>query len=640
MAHTAFMSLFTEFDINLFKAGKYYRAYEKLGSHTVEHEGTKGTYFAVWAPNAKQVSVFGDFNHWNKDAHLLNIRLDGSGIWEGFVPEVGHGAVYKYHIISNNNNLHLEKADPFARHAELSPGTASIVWDMEDYEWNDNEWIHYRYEDRNEPKPQSVYEVHLGSWRRKSMDGKDDWYSYRELADVLVPYVKEMGFTHVELMPVTEHPFYGSWGYQTTGYFAPTSRYGTPQDFMHLVNAFHEAGIGVLSDWVPSHFPGDAHGLHLFDGTHLYEHADPRKGFHPDWKSYIYNFGRNEIRSFLISNALFWLDKYHIDGLRVDAVASMLYLDYSRNDGEWIPNKYGGKENLESIAFLKELNEAIHSEYKGVITIAEESTSWPKVSRPTFLGGLGFDQKWMMGWMNDTLAYFERDTQYRKFHQGELTFSLVYAFSENFMLPFSHDEVVHGKGSMIRKMPGDLWQKAANLRLMYGMMFTHPGTQLLFMGAEIGQWKEWNHDQGLDWGILENPQHKGIQTWVKDLNKYVTTKPAMFEKNFSDDGFEWVATDDTENCVLIFVRKGNDDKKNQIVVCHNQPDVVNEYRFGVPQAGTYREVLNSDKSEYGGSGIYNGGDLKTEVIASHGQEQSITVTLPPLGIACFELIEE
>ena len=640
MARTSYMTLFSEFDINLFKAGKYYRAYEKLGSHLTELDGQKGCYFAVWAPNARQVAVMGTFNNWSKDAHLLNHRLDNSGIWEGFIPNVQHGDLYKYHIISNNANLHLEKADPFAFHSQTAPETASMVWDIDNYEWNDNDWMHFRYTDRDVPKPCSAYEVHLGSWRRKSVGGKDDWYSYRELADILVPYVKKMGFTHVELLPIMEHPFYGSWGYQTTGYFAPTSRYGTPQDFMFLINAFHEAGIGVLADWVPSHFPGDDAGLYLFDGTHLFEHADPRKGFHPDWKSYIYNFGRNEIRSFLISNALFWLDKYHIDGLRVDAVASMLYLDYSRNDGEWIPNEYGGKENLEAIAFLKELNEAVHNEYKGAITIAEESTSWPKVSRPTYTGGLGFDQKWMMGWMNDSLRYFERDPMHRKYHQGELTFSLVYAFSENFMLPFSHDEVVHGKGSMLRKMPGDLWQKAANLRLLYGLMFTHPGSQLIFMGCEIGQWSEWNHDQGLDWGTLDNPQHKGIQTWVKDLNHYIKSHPAMFEKSFDGDGFEWVANDDTENCVLIFTRKGNDEKQNQIIVCHSQPNVVENYRFGVPQSGKYREVMNSDKPEYGGSGIYNGADLETENIASHGQAQSISITLPPLGVACFEWVED
>lgn len=639
MAHADFMTLFTDFDINLFKAGKYYRAYEKLGCHFTQLNEQNGAYFAVWAPNAKRVSVIGDFNNWNKEAHVLHPRFDGSGIWEGFVPNVKHGHHYKYSILSNYYNAELEKADPFAFKAQTPPLTSSVAFDLERFPWNDDQWVHYRNADRNDPKPYSVYEVHLGSWKRKS-NQKDDWYSYSELAKVLVPYVQKMGFTHVELMPIMEHPFYGSWGYQTTGYFAPTSRYGSPHELMHLVNAFHEAGIGVLADWVPSHFPGDAHGLFLFDGTHLYEHSDPRKGFHPDWKSYIFNYGRHEVRSFLISSALFWIDKYHIDGIRVDAVASMLYLDYSRNHGEWIPNQYGGKENLEAIAFLKELNEAIHSQFPGVVTIAEESTSWPNVSRPTYLGGLGFDQKWMMGWMHDTLRYFGRQTIYRKYHQNELTFSMVYAFSENFMLPFSHDEVVHGKGSLLNKMKGDEWQKAANLRLMYGMMWTHPGTQLLFMGGEIGQLTEWNHDKGLDWGVLNNSLHAGIQQWVKALNEYIKAKPALYEYNFDYKGFEWISTDDKDNCVLIFRRKGSQSKQEQIIVCHMKADVIEGYRFGVPLAGVYEEVLNSDKADFGGSGIYNGVPITTDEIASHGHPQSIAITLPPLGIACFECIEE
>lgn len=637
MRHTSFMTLFSEFDINLFKAGKHYKIYEKLGNHPVEHEGQQGTYFAVWAPNAKRVAVIGDFNGWNPESHVLNMRFDGSGIWEGFIPNVGQGALYKYHIISNNYNQYLEKTDPFAFHMETPPNTASIVWGIEDYQWNDKDWIHYRYEDREKQKPYSVYEVHLGSWQRKS-DAKDDWYSYRELADRLVPYVKEMGFTHVEFMPMMEHPFFGSWGYQITGYFAPSSRFGTPQDLMYLINAFHEAGVGVIADWVPSHFPGDAHGLYNFDGTHLFEHADPRLGFHPDWKSYIFNYGRNEVRSFLISNALFWLDKFHVDALRVDAVASMLYLDYSRNDGEWLPNKYGGKENLEAISFLKEMNQAVGKEYPGVITIAEESTAWPGVTKPTFMGGLGFHQKWMMGWMNDSLRYFERDTLYRKYHQGELTFSLVYAFSENFMLPLSHDEVVHGKGSLIQKMVGDEWQRFANLRLLYGMMYTHPGTQLMFMGSELGQWSEWNHDKGLDWHLLDNPIHKGLQEWVKDLNHYFKSRPALYETAFDSNGFEWISTDDTENCVLIFTRQSGEDAKKQVVVCHLLPNVIHDYRFGVPQEGTWTEVMHSDDSKYGGSGVLNGDQL-TENIPSHGHQQSIAITLPPLGIACFELVD-
>jgi 1,4-alpha-glucan branching enzyme len=635
MPYTSFMTLFSDFDINLFKAGKHYKIYEKLGNHLVEHDGQQGVYFAVWAPNAKRVSVIGDFNNWNAESHILNIRFDGSGIWEGFVPNVGQGALYKYHIISNVHHQILTKTDPFAFHMETPPKTASVVWDINDHTWNDNDWIHYRYEDKDMAKPYSVYEVHLGSWKRKS-EGKDDWYSYRELAEVLVPYVKDMGFTHIELMPVTEHPFFGSWGYQVTGYFAPSSRYGTPQDLMYLINAFHEAGIGVIVDWVPSHFPGDAHGLYNFDGTHLYEHADPRLGFHPDWNSYIFNYGRNEIRSFLISSALFWLEKFHVDAIRVDAVASMLYLDYSRKHGEWIPNKYGGKENLEAIGFIKEMNEAVAKAFPGVITIAEESTAWPNVTKPTYMGGLGFHQKWMMGWMNDSLRYFERNPIYRKFHQGELTFSLIYAFSENFMLPLSHDEVVHGKGALIDKMPGDEWQKFANLRLLYGMMYTHPGMQLLFMGSELGQFSEWNHDKGLDWHLLDRPLNKGLQAWVKDLNYYFKSRPALYDKAFESEGFEWVASDDNENCVLIFTRKGNENAKSQVVVCHLLPNVIHDYRFGVPVAGTWTEVMHSDDEKYGGSGVLNG-DKPSEAISSHGKKQSIAITLPPLGIACFEL---
>lgn len=634
MPYTPFMTLFTEFDINLFKSGKFYRAYEKLGSHLTEIDGQAGTYFAVWAPNAKQVAVIGDFNNWNAEAHLLNMRFDGSGIWEGFIPNVSHGALYKYQLISNYGNRQLQKTDPFALYTETPPLTASIVWDGDNYEWGDNDWMHYRGVDKDVAKPYSVYEVHLGSWRRKS-DAKDNWYSYKELAEVLVPYVKEMGFTHIELLPIMEHPFYGSWGYQITGYFAPSSRYGTPQDLKFLIDAFHKEGIGVIADWVPSHFPGDAHGLYDFDGTHLYEHADPRKGYHPDWSSYIFNYGRNEVRSFLISNALFWLDKFHIDALRVDAVASMLYLDYSRKDGEWIPNEYGGNENLEAISLLKEMNEAVKKEYPGVLTIAEESTAWPSVTKPTFLGGLGFDQKWMMGWMNDTLRYFERDSMYRKFHQGELTFSLVYAFSENFMLPFSHDEVVHGKGSMLQKMTGDYWRKFANLRLMYGLMFMHPGSQLLFMGTEFGADTEWNHDKGLNWKLLDNPLHKGVQDWVKDLNGYYKSRPALYEKAFEADGFEWIANDDTKNCLLIFSRKGKTPEETQIVVCHMNPDVIHDYRFGVPMAGKWEEVMHSDDPKYGGSGVMNGVKI-SEAETSHGKPNSIAVTLPPLGIACFE----
>ncbi len=507
-------SLFTDFDISLWKAGKNFRAYDKLGSHVVEVEDEKGTYFAVWAPSARGVSVIGDFNGWNRQQHKLNPRWDSSGIWEGFIPGVGNGTVYKY-AIDGPNGEPLEKGDPFARLWEVPPKTASVVWDTY-FEWEDQDWMDSRIEVNGIDKPYSVYEVHLGSWKKK--EGATESLSYRELAVDLVEYVKEMNFTHVEFLPVMEHPYFPSWGYQITGYFAPSSRFGGPQDFMYLVQELHKAGIGVILDWVPSHFPNDAHGLAQFDGTHLYDHADPRKGFHPDWKSAIFNYGRNEVRSFLISNALFWLDRYHIDGLRVDAVASMLYLDYSRKEGEWIPNQYGGNENLEAISFLREFNEAVFREYPDTMTIAEESTSFTGVSRPTYVGGLGFGQKWMMGWMHDTLGYFKNDPVHRSYHHGELTFSLVYAFSENFMLPLSHDEVVHGKGPLIDRMPGDEWQRFANLRAMYGYMFTHPGSQLLFMGGEFGQTTEWSIERGLDWSLVEFAPHQRMKTFVADLN--------------------------------------------------------------------------------------------------------------------------
>ncbi|MGB0840118.1 MAG: 1,4-alpha-glucan branching protein GlgB, partial [Chitinophagales bacterium] len=569
MSNVIATSLFTDFDINLFKQGKHYRLYEKLGSHVMTLEEVVGTYFAVWAPNAKQVSVIGDFNEWDKKSHLLHVRLDGSGIWEGFIPDTGHGTVYKYAIHSNLGDQQLEKGDPFALQWETPPKTASVVGHTY-YDWEDEKWMANRKALAGKPKPWSVYELHLGSWKKKpkTHEGDDGFYTYLELIEELVPYVKEMGFTHVELMPVMEHPFYGSWGYQITGYFAPTSRFGTPQEFMQLIDAFHQAGIGVISDWVPSHFPNDKHGLYEFDGTHLFEHADPRKGYHPDWKSAIFNYGRYEVRSFLISNALFWLDRYHIDGLRVDAVASMLYLDYSREEGQWIPNKFGGNENLEAISLLKELNEVVYETYPDVETIAEESTAWPGVSHPTDTGGLGFGQKWMMGWMHDTLNYFKRDTIYRRFHQNDLTFSTVYAFDENFMLPLSHDEVVHGKGPLIDRMPGDEWQRLANMRLMYGYMFTHPGMNLLFMGGEFGQTTEWHHDKGLDWTVANHPLHKGLQEWVKKLNHYFKHTPALYHHAFEGQGFEWIAQDDHENSVLVYLRKGTVEDKHQIIICN------------------------------------------------------------------------
>jgi 1,4-alpha-glucan branching enzyme len=619
-------SLLTEFDVDLFKSGRHYRLYEKLGSHVRENQGATGTYFGVWAPNANSVSVFGDFNGWNKESHQLYPRWDGSGIWEGWVANIGNGEVYKYFIDSNIGGQKLEKGDPFALRWEEPPKTASIVWDTW-YEWKDEEWMKTRKNANSLSAPCSVYEVHMGSWKRDPSDN-DRRLTYREIADTLVPYVKEMGFTHVEFMPIMQHPYEPSWGYQITGYFAASSRFGTPQDFMYLVEQLHVNGIGVILDWVPSHYPNDAHGIYRFDGSALYEHEDPRQGYHPDWKSYIFNYGRYEVRSFLISNALFWLDRFHADGLRVDAVASMLYRDYSRNDGEWIPNVFGGRENLEVISLFKELNEEIYNSFPDVQTIAEESTAFPGVSRPTFLGGLGFGMKWMMGWMNDTLRYFSKDPMYRKWHQNDLTFSTVYAFSENFMLPLSHDEVVYGKHSLLNKMPGDEWQKFANLRLLFSYMFTHPGSKLLFMGGEFGQSEEWNFLKSLDWHLLNYDSHKGINLLVQDLNKVYRAEPALFDKQFSSEGFDWLDTTDTENCVVYYRRKGLNEEV--LVILNLTPLPKSNYRIGVPQNKVYTEILNSDDKKYWGSGVTNS-VLKTEEIKAHGFEQSVTLNIPPLG---------
>jgi 1,4-alpha-glucan branching enzyme len=630
-------SLFSDFDIHLFRSGKHFKLYEKLGAHRVTFKNQEGTYFAVWAPNASAVSVIGNFNYWNNNDHKLSPRWDESGIWEGFFPGIGKGEVYKYAIHSNTGE-YLEKADPFAFYAEIAPNTASIIWDH-DYKWNDKVWLQQRKKDASKPKPYSVYEVHMGSWKRKWDDGGRS-LSYKELAVDLVNYVKESGFTHVEFLPVMEHPFFGSWGYQLTGYFAPTSRFGAPQEFMELIDAFHQAGIGVILDWVPSHFPGDAHGLYKFDGTNLYEHADPRKGFHPDWSSYIYNYGRNEVRSFLISNALFWLDVFHADGLRVDAVASMLYLDYSRKEGEWIPNEYGGNENIEAINFLKEFNEVVYSNFPDVATIAEESTAWPGVSKPTYLGGLGFGQKWMMGWMHDTLSFFKQDPIHRKYHQNEITFSIMYAFTENFMLPLSHDEVVHGKGSLLGRMPGDEWKKFANLRLMFSYMFTHPGTKLLFMGGEIGQSSEWNHDRSLDWHLLDYAPHQGIHKIIKDLNQLYKSEPALYEFSFEEKGFEWIDYSDRENSVMVFMRKGEKREDALIMVCNFTPETRSLYRIGVPFRGTWTELFNSDDLKYGGSGVLNSGLLYTTPVKYHNKDYSVSITLPPLGISILKLKEE
>lgn len=629
-------SRFSDFDIGLFKAGKHFRLYDKLGSHVVEHEGTVGTYFAVWAPNANAVSVIGNFNGWNNESHFLQVRWDGSGIWEGFIPNIGQGEAYKYFIRSNTGG-YFERGDPFALYWEEPPRTASIVWNTW-YEWQDQEWMNRRHQYNALDKPISVYEVHLASWRRDPSN-PERFLSYQELARDLVEYVTHMGFTHVEFMPVMEHPFLGSWGYQVTGYFAPTSRFGSPQDFMCLVECLHRAGIGVYLDWVPSHFPGDAHGLYNYDGSHLYEHADPRQGFHPDWNSYIFNYGRNEVRSFLISNALFWLDRYHTDGLRVDAVASMLYLDYSRKEGEWVPNQYGGRENLDAVSFLKELNEVAYGNYGDIQMIAEESTSWPGVSHPTWQGGLGFGMKWMMGWMNDTLRYFAKDPVYRKHHQQELTFSTVYAFTENFMLPLSHDEVVHGKGSLVSKMPGDEWQRFANLRLLFGYMFTHPGTKLLFMGGEFGQTSEWSHDYSLDWHLTQYEPHKGVENLMRDLNRLYRNEPALYEFNFAGYGFEWIDQSDSENCVLVYCRKGHHWQEYVVIVANMTPVARHNYRIGVPHNGTWSEIFNTDNHEYWGSGVINLYPQEAEAESWQGKAQSISISLPPLGISVWKLKE-
>ena len=627
-------SLFTDFDIDLFKAGKHFRLYEKLGAHLIEIDGVKGVYFAVWAPTAHSVSVVGDFNFWTQGEHLLQVRWDSSGIWEGFIPNVEKGTTYKYKIQSNNGGIITEKADPFAFYCEKPPHTASVVWDLE-YQWKDKNWMETRQNHNGLDKPYSVYEVHLGSWKRHTDENR--FLTYLEFAEDLVNYVKETGFTHIEFMPIMEYPYDPSWGYQLVGYFAPTSRFGNPQEFMHLVDKLHEAGIGVILDWVPSHFPDDAHGLGFFDGSNLFEHPDRRKGYHPDWKSLVFNYGRNEVRSFLISNALFWLHHYHADGLRVDAVASMLYLDYSRNEGEWEPNIYGGRENLDTISFLKEFNEAVYLNYEGVQTIAEESTSFPMVSRPTSIGGLGFGMKWMMGWMHDTLEYFQKDTVYRKYHQNDLTFSMTYTFSENFMLPLSHDEVVYGKKSIAGRMPGDEWQKFANLRLLYGYMFMHPGTKLLFMGSEFGQSSEWNFEGSLDWHLLQYPYHEGVKLLITDLNKLYKTQPALHEKQFSSEGFEWINYSDHQNAVMSFIRKGNDPKNDVIVVCNFTQVVRTNYRIGLPKKGKLTEIFNSDCSNYGGSVVSNAKEIAIEATPYDGRDYSAELLLPPLSVTVFKI---
>jgi 1,4-alpha-glucan branching enzyme len=621
-------TLLTDQDLHLFNEGTHTKLWKKLGNHSVPG----GVMFAVWAPNAERVSVVGDFNEWNTESHPLEARAD-SGIWEGFVPGLQRGATYKYHIVSRFNDYRVNKADPMAVHQETPPATASKVWDL-DYAWNDAEWMASRRAKNGYEAPISTYEVHLGSWRRISDDGGKTWrsMSYREVAAPLSEYVKKMNFTHIELMPVQEHPFYGSWGYQGTGYFAPTSRYGTPQDFKYLVDVLHQNGIAVILDWVPSHFPSDEHGLAYFDGTHLYEHADPRKGFHPDWNSLIFNYARNEVRSFLLSSALYWLDEYHIDGLRVDAVASMLYLDYSRKAGEWLPNEFGGRENLDVISLLRRLNEDVYAEHPDTQTIAEESTAWPMVSRPTYIGGLGFGMKWDMGWMHDTLRYFSKEPVYRRFHHNDLTFRMMYAFTENFVLTLSHDEVVHGKGSLIGKMPGDEWQRFANLRLLFAHMYSSPGKKLVFMGGDLAQYREWNHDASLDWALLSHPSHKGINRWLEDLNKSYRDIPAMHELDMSQEGFEWIDCCDSENSIVSLLRRSKTRPDEVVVVVMNfTPQPRYNYQVGVPTGGRWREVLNSDAAIYGGSAQGNMGGVDATPIPMHGRRWSVNLTLPPLG---------
>ncbi|MBP1605021.1 MAG: alpha-1,4-glucan:alpha-1,4-glucan 6-glycosyltransferase [Acidobacteria bacterium] len=627
------LSLLGPDDMHLFNEGTHYRAYRVFGSHLLTHEGHAGTHFAVWAPNAGSVSVMGDFNGWSRDTHPL--RPTGStGVWEGFVPGLGRGTVYKYAVRSRDGAYLVDKADPYAIHAEVPPNTGSVVWDL-DYAWSDAEWMTTRPGRHALTAPMSIYEVHLGSWMRRPEEGYRS-LSYREIATRLADHCERLGFTHVELLPVTEHPFFGSWGYQTTGYFAPTSRYGTPQDFMFFVDHLHQRGIGVILDWVPSHFPTDGHGLSYFDGTHLYEHADPRQGFHQDWKSYVFNYGRHEVRSFLLSSALYWLDVYHLDGLRVDAVASMLYLDYSRKEGEWIPNQYGGRENLEAIHFLRQFNEAVYREHPGVQTFAEESTAWPMVSRPVYVGGLGFGLKWDMGWMHDTLKYMSLDPVHRKYHHNQITFRMLYAFHENFVMPLSHDEVVHGKGSLLGKMPGGGWDQFANLRTLYGYMYGQAGKKLLFMGAEFGQRAEWNHDGSLDWGVLEHESHAGIVKWVSDLNRLYRAEPALHERDCDAEGFRWVDCNDAEKSLISFTRRGRSTDDIVLVVCNFTPVPRENYRLGVPRGGYWKEVLNSDAAEYWGQGFGNMGGVEAAPVPSHGLPHTLVMTLPPLSVVFFK----
>jgi len=650
----AFPPLLTEFDLHLIGEGTHYQKYEKLGAHVREVAEVRGVHFAVWAPNALRVSIVGDFNRWDGRVHPMRNR-GASGVWELFIPGLDAGLIYKFEIRSRFSNLPILKADPYAFYSEVRPKSGSVVANIDGYRWGDAAWMESRSKRDWLAAPIATYEVHLGSWRRGKRDqrGSDTaasdaaaaepgqntpgrWLTYRELAAELVPYVKRLGFTHVELLPVMGHPLDSSWGYQTLGYFAPTSRYGTPQDLMYLIDRFHQAGIGVLLDWTPAHFPRDGHGLGLFDGTHLYEHADPRLGEHPDWGTFVFNYDRVEVQNFLLSNALFWLDKYHIDGLRVDAVASMLYLDYSRKPGEWIPNEYGGRENLAAIALLKRMNELVHGRFPGALTIAEESTAWPMVSRPTYLGGLGFSMKWNMGWMNDTLRYMSLDPIYRKYHHNELTFSMLYAFSENFVLPLSHDEVTHGKGSLLGKMPGDDWQKFANLRLLFAYFYSHPGKKLLFMGSELAERHEWNEEASLDWKLLEFAPHQGIERLIADLNRLHTSEPALHQIDFDWGGFEWIDCHDADSTVLSFIRRGRDPREFLVVALNFTPVVRENYRIGVPASGVYQEILNTDSATYGGSNVGNLGGVEAEAVGWNGRPYSLKLRLPPLAAVIFK----
>lgn len=636
----AIPSLFSEFDFYLFGQGKHYHIYEKMGAHQRTVNGVSGINFAVWAPNARMVSVIGDFNHWDRSANPMILRHAELGIWECFVPNLKPGTLYKYAIYSRFNNYHADKIDPYGFAFELRPSTATIVADISQYQWHDERWMRQRGLQQDFHAPISIYEVHLGSWRHvpeRHQEGaveEDRFMTYRELAHALAAYVKKMSFTHIELLPVTEYPYDGSWGYQTTGYYAPTSRFGSPADFQYFVDYMHQQGIGVILDWVPSHFPKDGHALSYYDGTHLYEYADPRKGEHKGWGTYVFDYGRSEVCNFLIGSALFWLREYHIDGLRVDAVASMLYLDYMRPAGEWVANQYGGREHLEAVNFLRQFNEAVYAEIPGAITIAEESTAWPLVTRPTYVGGLGFTYKWNMGWMHDMLEYMHLDPIHRRYHHNNITFSLMYAYSENFVLPFSHDEVVHLKGSLLTKMPGDLWQRFANLRALYGYMWGHPGKKLLFMGGEFGQWHEWNYKESLDWHLLEppsDPHHAQLQTYVQELNRFYQTEPAFSELDTNPEGFSWIDCYDTENSVISFMRKGKHPEDTVVVICNFTPVPRSGYRVGVPYAGEYYEVLNSDDTRFGGSGIRNEQHMPSGPLYWQSCPHSILLTLPPLS---------